>query len=165
MKSNTDNKQTQSSRSQKVKKIIKYFLMTFLSLAVISIIVFAVLYYIVISALWTSDQEEIASRDTLANKAMDQIVFYRKENGHYPKNLRKLPIYGNKEFIKYIEKHTFGYYSTGANYSFSWNSGPMGWTGYCCSNFKSKPKEYEESNIIRTYPGPDGAICTVKDLH
>jgi len=134
-------------------------------LTVLSIVVLAIIYFVFLYEIVSVDQKESGRREALTNDAMMQIAAYHDKNGHYPKNLQNLPIYHNKKFVNYLNKHEFTYYSSGTNYSFSWRGGAMNWTGYSCTNFKGKPHKYETSNIIRTYHKVDGVICTVTDLH
>ena len=151
-----------------MKKAIKYLFIALVVGAIIYAILFAFLFFVVGSSLAEGDRKN-ADKDKLAYSAMDQIALYYNKNGYYPKALSELPIYSNPEFATYAkeERNVFRYYTYGddrSKYSFSWNGGAMNWTGYSCTNYKPSASK-NQNGVIRTYPRPDGVICTVTDLH
>ena len=161
MKSSEDGREVKSSTFQKIKRIVKYLLITILSLVILAVILLFVIFY----KFASGDKEESDIRAKLSNEALNEIIAYHDKNGRYPKNLEKLPVYKNKKFVEYIDKREFNYYASDTNYSFSWRGGAMNWTGYSCSNLKGKHHQFGEENIIQTSHRPDGVVCTVTDLH
>lgn len=151
-----------------MKKIIKYFIITFVVGAVIYVIFAVGIFFLVGLKLAEGDKKNVYKSE-LAYSAMDQIELYYKKNGYYPKDLNELPIYSNPEFAIYAkeEVNTFHYHTYGndrSKYSFSWNAGAMNWTGYRCTNYKPDSSKNQDG-VIRTYSRQGGVICTEIDLH
>jgi len=149
-------------------KVIKYLFIALVSGTVIFVILAVGLFLVVGQGFAEADRKN-ADKDKLAYSAMDQIALYYNKNGYYPKDLSKLPIYSNLEFATYAKEgaNVFHYYTYGndrSKYSFSWNGGAMNWTEYSCTNYKPNSSK-NQNGVIRTYPRPNGVICTVTDLH
>lgn len=142
-----------------MKKVIKFFFITLLTLFVL------LLVFIMIVA--NGGEEGSDNKEELADKAMMQITAYHHTNGHYPKSLGEIPIYADPQFITYVKNNTFKYSLYDGDipkYVFSWRDGAMNWTGYRCTNDKSELSQ-KQNGVVRVYTRPDGVVCTVSDLH
>ncbi len=162
-----------------MKKAIKYILLLFKVL--VGIIIITVFAIFILAWIIDKDSHEsyenghyggrYDNRSGLAQSTMKQLKSYHEKNGHYPKNLKALPIYKDKELVYYIKKdHTFSYASYGENhskYTFYWRDGAMNWTGNTCSNSLEKPQgdTYQGSNIVHSFYTFDGTVCITTDLH
>ena len=116
-----------------MRQIIKYF---FMILGTLFILVTVLLFFIANGVDNDSD-----TKKELANDAMQQIASFYTKNGYYPKNLQELPLYKNEKFAIHVNKRSFQYSSYGedkSEYIFSWRGGAMDWTGYSCTNNKTK---------------------------
>ena len=149
-----------------MKKVFKYFLMIVASLIAIATILYGV-FILFIALMFSGGLEEEKRQDELGHTAQQQIVMFYNNHGYYPKSLHDLPLY--KDFATLLQKNnTFRYSSYGADkkskYVFSWRGGAMNWTGYSCTNYKSKLSQ-DQHGVVRTYEMPGGTVCTVTDLH
>ncbi len=153
-----------------MEKVIKYFFMIVAALIAIAAILYA-LFMLFIMMMFSGAGGTTAEnrQGELGHTAQKQIVTFYKKNGYYPKSLHDLPIYNDQDFVTLLQKnHIFRYSTYGADkkskYVFSWRGGAMNWTGYSCTNYKSKLSQ-KEYGVIRTYKMPGGTVCTVTDLH
>ena len=151
-----------------MKKVFTYFFMIVVSLIAIATILYGV-FILFIALMFSGGSEEEKRQEELGHIAQQQIVMFYNNHGYYPNSLRDLPIYNNQDFATLLQKnHTFRYRSYGADekskYIFSWRGGAMNWTGYSCTNYKSKLSQ-KQNGVIRTYKMPGGTVCTVTDLH
>lgn len=151
-----------------MKKVIKYFFMIVASLIAIATILYGV-FILFIAMMFSGGSEAEKRQDELGHTAQKQIVMFYNNHGYYPKSLHDLPLYKDKDFATLLQKNNiFRYSSYGADekskYIFSWRGGAMNWTGYRCTNDKSKISQ-EQYSVVRTYEMPDGTVCTVTDLH
>lgn len=150
-----------------MKKVIKYFFIIVASLIAIAIILYG-LFIVFLGLMFSGGSEEEKRQDELGHTAQRQILTFYHKNGYYPKNLYDLPIYTDKDFATLLQKNgNFRYTSYGSNnskYIFSWRGGAMNWTGYSCTNEKSKSSQ-KQDGVVRAYPMAGGTVCTVIDLH
>jgi hypothetical protein len=146
-----------------MKKVIKYFFIILLSL----VILFIITAFVFLVVLVKRDGDEADKVAALSDTTMTQIMTYYQNNGSYPKSLQNIPIHNSKEFIQNQKKQQFYYHSYGENrskYIFSWIGGAMNWSGYNCTNDKSRFTK-KVDGLVMVYPMPNGTLCRIIDLH